>query len=79
VKYVDYLISCFGVMWEEDDECFKITIKRDKEDHRKPIFNKKNFYELSKHIDLDNHKEADDFLKKVLNNMLKFYNSQIRL
>jgi len=66
-------------MWDEDGECFRISIKREKDDHRRPIFNKKKFYELSKHIELDTHKEADEHLKKILNNMLKFYNAQIKL
>lgn len=79
VKYVDYIVQCFGIMWDEDDECFKISIKRDKENLRKTIFEKKKFYDLSKHIEMDTHKEADEYLKKVLNNMLKFYNAQIRL
>lgn len=79
VNYVDYIVSCFGVIWDEDQDCFRISIKRCKDNLKKPIFDNKKFYELSKHIELDTHKEADNHLKKTLNNMLKFYNAQIKL
>ena len=74
IDYIDWFMKCFTVSFDEDGECFKITMKRDKSDRKKLIFNKDEFYKVSTALGIPKN-SSKTLLKVITDDLLNYYNN----
>ena len=76
MEYINFLIRCFNISWDEDQECFHITMKRQKNDRKMTVFTKFEFFDMSEKIGLNKIK-AKKFLTEILKSIEENYNNII--
>lgn len=76
MNYIEFIIKCFTVSWDVEDECFIIKMKKRKDDHRMPVFDKEEFFKKSMDIGLSKNL-SKTFLKNLLKDTEKNYNNYV--
>lgn len=76
MNYIEFIIKCFTISFNEDDGCFYVKMKKRKDDHRIPVFDKDEFYSVSMAIGLSKNL-SKTFLKNLLKDTEKNYNNYV--
>lgn len=76
INYINFILKCFTVSWDVEDECFTIKMKKRKDNFKIPIFDKDEFYSVSMNIGLSKNL-SKTFLKNLLKDTEKNYNNYV--
>lgn len=76
INYINFIVKCFNISFDEEDGCFTVKMKRRKDNHRIPVFDKEEFFKVSMAIGPSKN-SSKIFLKMVLSDAEENYNKYI--
>ena len=76
IEYINFIVKCFNISFDEEDGCFTVKMKRRKDNHRMPVFDKEEFFKVSMALGSTKN-SAKIFLKTILKYAEENYNRYI--